>query len=52
MSNNDPPWLHLLTNQQRGWRVKQLGKGRNPDSYIEEQLVEAGKWPPKANDNA
>jgi len=41
-----PPWLHLLTQLDRGWREKELGKGRNPDPYIEAQLREAGKWPP------
>jgi hypothetical protein len=39
-----PPWLFLLTPLERGWREKQLLKGRDPDPYIEQQLIEAGKW--------
>lgn len=41
-----PAWLYLLSPMQIGWREKQFAKGRNPDSYIEQQLREAGKWPP------
>jgi hypothetical protein len=44
-----PPWLHLLTPMQRGWREKQLAKGRDPDVHIERELRKAGKWPPKRN---
>ena len=40
-----PPWLHLLTPLQRGWREDQLLKGRNPDPHIEKELREAGVWP-------
>ena len=47
-----PPWLYLLAAPWRAWRESQIMKGRNPDTYIEEQLVEAGKWPPKESDNA
>ena len=49
-----PPWLHLLRPDQRAWRESQILKGRDPDSYIESQLREAGAWPekPSENDNA
>lgn len=47
----DPPWLHLLTPLQAGWREKQILNGRDPDPYIEQQLKEAGIWP-VANDAA
>lgn len=47
-----PPWLHLLDTMQRAWRDKQIGKGRDPDSYIEGQLREAGVWPPKGAEDA
>jgi hypothetical protein len=40
-----PPWLHLLSPMQRAWREKQILKGRDPDSYIEQKLREAGEWP-------
>lgn len=43
-----PPWLHLLTPMQRGWREKQLAKGRDPDARIEQELRKAGKLPPKS----
>ncbi len=43
----DPPWLYLLDHMNRGWREKELGRGRDPDSYIESKLIEAGVWPPK-----
>jgi hypothetical protein len=43
-----PPWLHLLDDMQRGGREKQIGKGRDPDKYIEERLREAGVWPGKS----
>ena len=46
----DPPWLHLLDPMGHGWREKQIGKGRDPDSYIEAQLIEAGVWPPKKDE--
>lgn len=46
-----PPWLHLLEPLQVGWREKQLLKGRNPDPYIEGQLIEAGVWPPSGAAN-
>lgn len=45
-----PPWLFLLDPMERGWREKQLLKGRNPDSYIEKQLIEAGKWSAESKD--
>lgn len=45
--NGPPPWVHLLSQQQRDWRASQILKGRNPDPYIEEQLRDAGDWPPK-----
>lgn len=48
----EPPWLHLLEPIWRGWREKEIGYGRNPDTYIEGKLVEAGKWPPKESTNA
>ena len=41
-----PPWLHLLDPINRGLREKEIGKGRDPDPYIEKQLREAGVWPP------
>ncbi len=40
-----PPWLHLLEPMQRAWRLKEIGKGRDPDPYIEKKLREAGAWP-------
>ncbi len=43
----DPPWLYLIDFMNRGWREKQILKGRNPDPYMEQKLVEAGIWPPK-----
>lgn len=43
----NPPWLHLLSYLEKGWREKQILKGRNPDPQIEEQLRKAGKWPEK-----
>lgn len=43
----DAPWLHLLEPENRAWREKQILKGRDPDPYIEKQLVESGSWPPK-----
>lgn len=39
-----PPWLFLLSPLERGWRETQILKGRDPDSYILQQLIEAGKW--------
>lgn len=39
-----PPWLFLLSPMQKAWREDQLLKGRDPDAYIEQQLIEAGKW--------
>ena len=30
-----PAWLFLLDPLERGWREKQLLKGRDPDSHIE-----------------
>ena len=42
----DPPWLHLLDAANRAWREDQFMKGRNPDSFIESKLRDAGKWPP------
>jgi hypothetical protein len=39
-----PPWHFLLDPMQRAWRESQLLKGRDPDPYIEQQLIEAGKW--------
>ena len=52
MTDDTPaPWLHLLTPLDAAWREKEIGKGRNPDPYIEKQLRKAGVWPP-ANDGA
>jgi hypothetical protein len=45
--NGPPPWLHLLTPMEKAWRETQILKGRNPDSHIESQLKEAGRWPPE-----
>ncbi|WP_238262677.1 hypothetical protein [Methylobacterium mesophilicum] len=45
--NGPPPWIHLLSPQQRDWRARQHMMGRNPDSYILEQLDDAGAWPPR-----
>jgi hypothetical protein len=45
--NGPPPWIHLLSPQQRDWRARQHMMGRNPDAYIEEQLDDAGTWPPR-----
>jgi hypothetical protein len=42
----DQPWLYLLMPEQLAWREKQFAKGRDPDAHIEEQLREAGVWPP------
>lgn len=42
----DQPWLGLLTPIQQAWRENEFMKGRNPDAYIEQQLREAGVWPP------
>jgi hypothetical protein len=42
-----PPWLYLLEPMDLGWREKEIGKGRDPDPYIEKKLREAGVWPPK-----
>ncbi len=39
-----PPWLHLLRPQELAWRESEILRGRNPDSYIEKQLIEAGTW--------
>jgi hypothetical protein len=53
--NDPPPWLHLLSPMQKAWREKEILKGRDPDSYILDQLKEAGKWPerkPKKAKNA
>lgn len=46
MTDETPPWLHLLEPMQLAWREKEIGKGRDPDPYIEKQLLEAGVWPP------
>lgn len=35
----------------RSWREDQILKGRDPDSYIESQLVKEGKWPTKKEGN-
>ena len=51
-NGNPPPWLHLLSYMERGWREKQILKGRNPDSYIEKQLREAGHWPEPNSDES
>lgn len=40
-----PPWLHLLRPDQKAWRENEILKGRDPDSYIESRLREAGAWP-------
>ncbi len=45
-----PPWLFLLSPTERGWREKQLLKGRDPDKHIEAQLIEAGKWSPPSSE--
>lgn len=50
MSNSNPPWLFLLEPMQKAWREKEIGKGRNPDPYIEQKLKEAGVWPPQNED--
>lgn len=41
-----PDWYHRLSPQQQAWRATQVLKGRNPDKYIEERLIDAGEWPP------
>lgn len=41
------PWLHLLSPEGRRWREHQHLKGRNPDPFLEQQLRDAGQWPPK-----
>lgn len=43
-----PPWLHLLTFMQRGWREDQILRGRNPDFHILSQLRADGLWPERA----
>jgi len=43
----EPEWLPLLTPEWRNWRIKQIGRGRDPDRYIEEELKKAKLWPPK-----
>jgi hypothetical protein len=40
-----PPWLHLLSPVQGAWREKQMPKGRDPDTYIEQKLREPVEWP-------
>jgi hypothetical protein len=45
MTEEPPPWLHLLEPMQLASREKEIGKGRNPDPYIETKLREAGVWP-------
>jgi hypothetical protein len=50
--SDNPPWLYLLDPMNLGWREKQILKGRNPDPYIERQLVQAGVWPPKGAPSA
>jgi hypothetical protein len=45
MIKEPPPWISLLTPMQVAWRENELLKGREPDSYIEERLREAGQWP-------
>jgi hypothetical protein len=49
-----PPWLHKLEPIWQAWREKEIGKGRDPDPYIEKKLIEAGVWPPQKDksDNA
>ena len=42
-----PPWLHLLTPHEQAWREKQISKGRDADSYIEQTLLDSGRWPEK-----
>ena len=42
-----PPWLHLPSPIQQAWREKRIMKGRDPDPYIVNQLMEAGRWPEK-----
>lgn len=44
-----PPWLHLLQPQWRAWRENEILRGRNPDPYIEKQLIERGQWKPEEN---
>jgi hypothetical protein len=43
-----PPWVHLLTFMQRGWREDQILRGRNTDSHILSQLRADGLWPKRA----
>ena len=45
-----PPWIHKLEPLWRAWREGQILKGRNPDPYLEERLIEAGEWPPKSDE--
>jgi len=48
MSNlKNPPWLHLLNALHLNWRDTEVLKGNDPDPYLEQELREAGKWPPK-----
>jgi hypothetical protein len=46
MAKPNPPWLHLVEPQWRAWRDDQILKGRDPDPYMEEKLIEAGVWKP------
>jgi hypothetical protein len=42
---SSPPWLDLLNALQKEWRESEIQLGRDPDSYIENVLREAGRWP-------
>jgi hypothetical protein len=45
VASRQPPWIHLLDALQRGWREKEIGRGRDPDPHIERELRKAGVWP-------
>lgn len=45
MSLSTPPWLYLLTLDQRDWREDQRATGANPDAFIARHLFERGVWP-------
>ena len=40
-----PPWLKHLTPEWQAWREKQILKGRDPDPYIKDKLIEASVLP-------
>lgn len=37
-----PAWLDHLSPEWQAWREKQILKGRDPDPYIKQKLIEAG----------